>query len=361
MSSGKSLLPDITITLTAFLLLSLGILVIYSSDPGLALQQVIIGLIGFGLYWLISSIDIEYFQSYLKPAYIGIIVLLVIVFILGIESRGSIRWIPLGLFRFQPSEFAKPVLILCLASFWSHNYPSWKNIAKSLGIFLPFFLLIFRQPDLGTALTVGAIWLVMLICANLSLFKMIVMGVAAMVILPISWFFLHDYQKTRFMSFLSPTSDPLGVGYNVIQSMIAVGSGEVMGRGLGRGTQSRLQFLPEFRTDFIFASIAEEFGFLGSAVVVSLYSIMFMRLLKIATSTRNGFGGLVVVGVLAMLIFQTAINIGMNIGIFPITGITLPLISYGGSSLIVTLMSLGLVASVARTEHSDIYISRDLS
>ncbi len=354
-------LPDVTITLSAFLLLTLGILVIYSSDNQLAFLQLLFAVIGFTLFWIISQLELDFFHGYLKPAYITIIIMLLIVLALGVESRGSIRWIPLGPFRFQPSEFAKPVFILCLAKFWTDNNPSWKNIVKSFGLLAPVFLLIFKQPDLGTALTLGAIWLTMLVAANTSVIKLTLMGLSAVVMLPVSWLFLHDYQKNRIFSFLSPTNDPLGVGYNVIQSTIAVGSGELMGRGLGRGTQSRLQFLPEFRTDFIFASIAEEFGFLGSFLLLSFYGFMLGRLLRLAALTADRFSGLVILGVLAMLIFQIAVNIGMNIGILPITGITLPLISYGGSSVIATLISLGFVSSVAKLRKHEVVLSRDLA
>lgn len=339
-------LPDATITLSSFLLLCLGILVIYSSDTGLALMQSMFAVIGFVLYWIISKINLDYWQNYTKIFYISIFVLLVVVLILGLESRGSIRWIPLGPLRFQPSEFAKPILILCLAQFWASRLPTWKNIALSIGLLSPFFFLVFRQPDLGTALTLASIWLGILISANISAIKLGLMTAVTAVMLPIGWLFLHDYQKNRIFSFLSPTNDPLGVGYNVIQSTIAVGSGELLGRGLGRGTQSRLQFLPEFRTDFIFASIAEEFGFLGSTVVLLLYGFILMRLLRIVSAIRhNRFASLVILGVMSMLTFQITVNIGMNIGILPITGITLPLISYGGSSVIATLMCLGLVSS----------------
>lgn len=353
-------LPDLTVTLSAFLLLSLGIVVIYSSDPQLAWQQFGFAVIGFLLYGLISSINFEYFQHYWKPAYIITLVLLGIVLLLGIESRGSIRWIPVGPFRFQPSEFAKPVLILVLAYFWSVNPPNWKNIAKSALYTAPIFFLIFRQPDLGTALTLAVIWISMLVAANVSFVKLGIMAGTFLTILPIGWLFLHDYQKNRIFSFLSPTNDPLGVGYNVIQSTIAVGSGQIMGRGLGRGTQSRLQFLPEFRTDFIFASIAEELGFLGSALLLALYGFMMGRSLRIAGQSSSRFGGLLVVGVLGMLFFQIVVNIGMNIGVLPITGITLPLVSYGGSSVIATLICLGMVASVARFAHGGMVVSRDL-
>ena len=190
----------------------------------------------------------------------------------------------------------------------------------------------------------------MLFAARISFKKIAVLILIALIVIPASWFFLHDYQKERISGFLAPESDPLGKGYNLIQSMIAVGSGELTGRGLGRGTQSRLQFLPEFRTDFIFASIAEEMGFVGSVLILSLYLYLLLYSLRAAQKVDNAFGFLVILGVVSMLLFQGVVNIGMNIGLMPITGITLPLISYGGSSLIATLVSLGMLASSARNK-----------
>lgn len=348
MNKQESLIPDYFISIPTILLISLGVLVIYSSDPKLALQQLIIAIIGLFLYWVVSFLDLRFYKEYIKYLYGFILFLLVIVFILGFETRGSLRWIPLGLFNFQPSEFIKPVIILLLAKFWSENNSTWMNIGKSMLLIFPAAALIFKQPDLGTTLTIMMIWFFMLIASNVSVFKLLLMFASSLVITPLGWLFLKDYQKYRITSFLSPEKDPLGVGYNAIQSTIAVGSGELFGRGLGRGTQSRLQFLPEFRTDFIFASIAEEFGFVGSAILLLLYSIIIGRSIKIMQNTSSRFNYLVVMGVLGMFFFQIIVNIGMNIGLLPITGITLPLVSYGGSSLLTTLICLGFIASVAK-------------
>lgn len=349
MNKRVSLIPDLFVTIPTVLLISLGILVIFSSEPKLALQQGVIAVIGLIFYWFFSLLELKFYQEYFKYLYIGLLALLVVVFILGIETRGSIRWIPIGLFQLQPSEFMKPVLILILAKFWSTSYPGWQNIGKSILIVLPAVLLIFKQPDLGTTLTIVMIWFSMLIGSNISVIKLFLMLLVSSILTPVGWFFLKDYQKFRILSFISPEKDPLGVGYNAIQSTIAVGSGGLLGRGLGRGTQSRLQFLPEFRTDFIFASIAEELGFLGSIIVLFLYVVIIGRSLRIIHSLDNRFNSLVVMGVLGMFFFQIIVNIGMNVGILPITGITLPLLSYGGSSLLVTLICLGFISSAART------------
>lgn len=330
------------------LLLSLGIAVINSSSPNLALLQAVYGLVGFIIYLGLRNFDYKVLKSFIPPLYLIIILLLVVTFILGFETRGSIRWIAIGPFNFQPSEFAKPIIILFLADFWSKNSPTWKNIGKSLLIVLPVALLVFRQPDLGTTLTIIFAWFGLLLASQISLFKLSAVIISALVMIPLGWFYMQEYQKQRIISFLSPQQDPQGIGFHVIQSTIAVGSGQLFGRGLGRGTQSRLQFLPEFRTDFIFAFIAEELGFLGSAMVVVLYSILFFLGFRLLGRVGDRFGELMVVGVFCMLFFQITVNIGMNLGLLPITGITLPLLSYGGSSVVSTLIMLGIVSSVSK-------------
>lgn len=341
-------LINLPIVISSLLLVSIGILVIYSSSKELGFQQLIFTLAGLVIFFLVSKLDLSSIKSLIKPLYIFTVVLLITVLILGIETRGSLRWIPLGIFNIQPSEFAKPFLILLLAKFWSEKSSSWLNIGKSLFWVTPVILLVFKQPDLGSALTIFAIWLGMLIAASIPVKKLLVLVLIIVSIIPISWLFLHGYQKERILSFLSPESDPLGKGYNLIQSKVAVGSGEFLGRGLGRGTQSRLQFLPEFRTDFIFASIAEEMGFVGSVLILSLYLFLLAYLFRLAYKATSQFSLLVIIGVVTMLIFQVFVNIGMNVGLLPITGITLPLISYGGSSLFATFLSLGMVASVVK-------------
>ncbi len=341
-------ISNLPILLSSCLLISIGVLVIYSSSPELAFQQLLYAVFGVILFLFVTQLDLHSMVNFIKPLYIITILLLITVYILGIETRGSLRWIPLGFFNVQPSEFAKAVLILQLGLFWNKHIPNWTNIFKSFLWTSPFTLLIFKQPDLGSALTLLAIWIGMLFASKISFKKVLILVLIAAVVIPSSWAFLHDYQRQRITGFLQPGSDPLGRGYNLIQSMIAVGSGQLLGMGLGRGTQSRLQFLPEFRTDFIFASIAEEMGFVGSLIILSIYLFLLMMCLRLASQADDRFYYLIIIGVFSMMIFQIFVNIGMNIGLLPITGITLPLISYGGSSMIATLICLGLVASVAK-------------
>jgi len=339
---------NVPIILSSLLLISIGILVIYSSSKELAVQQIIFTIIGMVFFFFISQFELQSIKNLINPLYVFILITLVATLILGFETRGTVRWIPLGIFNIQPSEFAKPVLILFLAKFWSAKSPIWTNIFKSMFWSALYVLLIFKQPDLGSSLTLVAIWLGMLFAVHISVKKMIILALIFIFVIPMSWLFLHGYQRERILGFLAPESDPLGSGYNLIQSTIAVGSGQFLGRGLGRGTQSRLQFLPEFRTDFIFASIAEEMGFVGSMLILSLYLFLLVYCLRMVQRMDNSFSLLVVLGVVSMFLFQVFVNIGMNVGLLPITGITLPLISYGGSSLIATLLSLGMVASSAR-------------
>src|SRR3989344_3726375 len=246
------------ITVSIFLLLSIGVLVISSSSIGLGLQQALFAIFGIFLYLIISQLDYRTLVNLIKPTYFLTILLLIFVFVLGIETRGSIRWIPLGFLNIQPSEFAKPIMILFLAYFWSQRKVTWTEISKSLLWMLPVLGLVFKQPDLGTTLTLGVIWVGCLIGAGINFKKAVLLLLIFAITIPLSLSHLQDYQKQRITSFLSPEQDPLGQGYNIIQSTIAVGSGQIVGKGLGQGTQSRLQFLPEFRTDFIFAAMAEE-------------------------------------------------------------------------------------------------------
>lgn len=338
------------ITISILLLSSIGILVIFSSSVELALQQMLFLLLGFIIYFFISQLDYRFLGNLINPLYAITVFLLILILILGFETRGAIRWIPLGFINIQPSELAKPILLLYLAFFWSNRLSTWGNIFKSAFFILPVIFLVFRQPDLGTTLTLFAIWAGLLFLAKISVKKLFLLLLIGFLTIPIFWFTLRDFQKERITNFLSPGKDPLGLGYNLIQSTIAVGSGSMFGRGLGHGTQSRLQFLPEYRTDFIFAAISEEMGFLGSLLIIALYIYLISYCLKVAAKSKFYLGYLIASGVAVMIAFQASVNIGMNIGILPITGITLPLISYGGSSIISTLISLGLVSSVSHYE-----------
>ncbi|HEY5601174.1 MAG TPA: rod shape-determining protein RodA [Patescibacteria group bacterium] len=338
---------NVTIFLT-YGLLAFGILVIYSGAVNLAVGQLIFAIIGSLIFLLTVQTDFRFFYKANFLMYVFVILLLILTIFVGTPIRGAVRWIDLGIFALQPSELAKPFVILTLASFFStFQINNLKNILLSLAIVIVPVLFIFQQPDLGNSLVLLAIWASMFFASGVRLSYLAGMGALAIGTMPVIYSLLEDYQKQRLLTFLS-VNDPLGAGYNVLQSTIAVGSGQLFGRGLGLGTQSHLLFLPEFSTDFIFASLAEELGFVGALILICLFLIFIWRGFSLAGEVSDQFGALVIVGVFAFILFQFVINIGMNIGIIPVTGITLPLISYGGSSLISTLFSLGLVVSITK-------------
>lgn len=338
---------------SVLILLILGLAMIKSVSPQFFPNQLVYSLFGLLIFFLFSQIDYRLFPGLKKIFYFTSILGLFLTFVFGVVTRGSIRWIQVGGFTFQPSELVKPFLILSFASFLTTRpIADPKSLISNLFLLILPALMIFGQPDLGSSLVVVLFWLAMAFAAGFPGRLIGVVGILSAIILPLGWFTLQSYQKARVFTFLNPFSDPLGAGYNIIQAMIAVGSGQIFGRGLGRGTQSHLRFLPERHTDFIFASLAEELGFLGALFLIFTYAFLLWQILKIAVKTKEKFGFLVCLGVFAMIFIQVFINIGMNLGLIPITGITLPLISYGGSSLVATLVSLGIVENIARFNYN---------
>lgn len=344
---------DYFLFLAMILLLVFGLTVILSTNPEAFKRQVIFALTGLGLYVGAALLDYRLLKTVSIGLYGGVLGLLVLVLVSGVITRGAVRWLEFGVgqFRqFQPSEFSKIALILLLASLLRNRIGpdlSFKTILTSFALTVIPVVLVYFQPDLGTSIILLTVWLGVIVAAGLKpayLFLMVAGGLGLLVPL---WSLLKDYQRQRIISFLNPALDPLGGGYNVLQSMIAVGSGQIWGRGFGRGTQSHLQFLPEHYTDFIFASLSEEWGFVGSLLLLLFFAVLLVRILMAARDAGDDFGSLIAVGVFSFLLSQVFINVGMNLGIMPITGIPLPLVSYGGSSLWVTMMALGLVQSVA--------------
>jgi rod shape determining protein RodA len=337
------------ILLATMVPITFGLTMIYSVAPGLLSQQVLFVALGFSTLFLLSQTDYRVFSG-LEGLLYGIIVfLLIFVLVLGTRVRGSVRWFELGNFRLQPSELVKPLLILVFAGvFTKANLALIRNFFLIVVlVFLPL-LLIAKQPDFGSSFIILMTLMGMYLVSGLSLSPLIVSSTIVIFFFPVIWHFLRDYQKARLIAFFDPYADPLGAGYNVIQAGIAVGSGRVFGKGLGYGTQSHLKFLPEQHTDFIFATLAEELGLVGSLILIVAYFVLIWQILRIAKNASDLLGSLICVGVATQLFVQVFINIGMNIGLSPITGITLPLLSYGGSSLVSTMASLGLVQSVAR-------------
>jgi len=330
--------------------LLIGLLALGGMSPALLVSQLVFLGIGLLAFWFFSHFDYLNHQYLLKHYAVGGLVLLLLPFLFGIATRGAVRWIPLGSFTLQPSEIIKPFLILILAWFLSRSAPKLLELKTGLiylGLLAVPALLIFKQPDLGSALVVAAIWLVMLLMSKAPKTYLVILLLLAAVVSPLTWRFLADYQKQRLTSFIDPYADPKVSGYQLIQSVVAVGSGGFLGRGLGHGFQSQLNFLPERQTDFVFATIAEELGTLGAGSLLVLYALLLLRLLKIAKNTSDNFSFLIVIGVFALMTIQGMVNIGMNLGLMPITGVTLPLVSAGGSSLLTTLICLGLVYNIS--------------
>lgn len=343
---------DGLIFIPTILLVSLGLITLLSIDAELFYQQILFVVVGIILFFLFSKIDFQLYRYLDKIFYVSIIILLLLSH-LSPTVRGATRWIQFGNIRIQPSEIIKPFFLLSMASFLVKYPPiKFKHVILHLSLFIVIFLIILRQPDLGNAVIFSAIWLVLIVMSGIPLRYITVSSAIFIILLPIFYRFLHSYQKLRLLIFINPLTDPRGAGYNAIQSLISVGSGKLFGRGFGRGTQSLLKFLPERHTDFIFASFTEEFGFLGSAFLLGIFFILLMRMLQhITHRAPNQYCLLFLVGFFMQLFTHVIINVGMNMGLVPITGITLPLVSYGGSSIIGTFIALGIYMSAIQDSH----------
>jgi rod shape determining protein RodA len=326
----------------------LSILTLSSIAPALAPKQLIFFLIGFGLFAFFSKISFKRIQELSIFGYIGTIILLILTLFIGNVTKGSTRWIDVaGIFAVQPSQLAIMTTSIYLVTFFQ-NKPLTKleNLVKFLVITAIPGILILIEPDLGTTIVYLLSILVILFMSKTKKIHMMPLIAGGIVTVIIAWIFLlQPYQKSRITSFIYP-SDTQGAGYNARQSLIAVGSGQITGRGLGQGIQSHLRFLPERQTDFVFASFAEEFGFIGSIVVVILYANLIWQTLKTAQNAKTFAEQLFCYVTAFMTTIQTGINIGMNIGLLPITGITLPFLSYGGSSILTLLIMFGIVQSI---------------
>ncbi len=340
----------------ALLLIALGLEAIYSVDlsrgeSSLYFRKQLLALgIGLGVFVAASLTHYSFFRSIAKLGYLGGALLLTAVLFLGQTIRGTRGWFVIGGFSFQPVEFAKVALILMLAYIIVHSGRRFERPLFFVGTGIVTLILIgltMLQPDLGSGVLLGLIWLGLMYVVGARRQFFVYLGVAMAIFSIIAWgFLLKDYQKDRLRNFVNPERDPLGTGYNVTQAIIAVGSGQWFGRGLGFGSQSQLRFLPEAQTDFVFSVIAEELGFAGAVVMLVLYSVLLYRLYLIIYRTKDDFVLATVSGVMVLFFSQLIINVGAEVGLLPVTGVTLPLVSYGGSSLIINLLLLGIVESM---------------
>lgn len=358
----------LVILVIAILISTLGILSIYSSNyqkedkffQTIYQRQIIWIILGLTLFILMSNFNYRLLWDWTYFLYIFILLLLFLVFILGIVRLGAQRWLGLVWFSFQPSEVAKLVIVIFLARYFSRK--SVDNISlltqrlKILhALILPFLFvaipigLIIEQPDLGSGAMVLCIFIVMLYLAGVRLRYIFIFLLVVILCLPLLWHMLREYQRDRLLVFLNPNIDPLGAGYTVIQSKIAIGSGGLFGKGWLLGTQSQLHFLPESHTDFIFATFAEEWGLIGSTVLLFLYCLLIRRGIQVALGTSDNFGKLLAFGISLLLGIQVFINIAMNLGLAPVVGLPLPLMSYGGSSIVITFIALGILVNIDKT------------
>ncbi len=347
---------DIVTFIVYTLLASVGLIALYGmfSDnkdnlSAFFMRQLLFVVIGIVIVIIVGNINYNIFSSYATPLYIVMIILLILVLALGNTIRGTVGWITLFGFNLQVVEIVKVLMIIFLASFISTKRAL---LGEMMTIIVSFVLvgvivgLVLMQPDTGSALVVLAIWLGMIMISGIRKRYVLSFVAIGLVVMFSAWLVLAPYQKARITNFLHPENDPKNTGYNVIQSIVAVGNGGFWGQGIGTGTQSKLNFLPEKHTDFIFASFTESMGFLGAFSIFFLFFVLFSRMRRIALLAKNEFGYFLVVGLSVLYFVHMLVNIGMNIGVMPVTGIPLPFISYGGSAMVAMSFGIGLLLSI---------------
>jgi len=343
----------------AILIFAMGILNLYSAgslriEEGVTTifyykKQLIWGVVGLLALLFFMAFDYRHLKNIVWPLYWTTVSLLITVLILGTNICGATRWINLGLFYFQPTELAKLSILIVTAYFLSNLSQNlrWKELGKLIFLVaIPVFFIMI-QPDLGSGMNI------LLLVGGMVLYKGLdsrvfwTVFISSLFILPQSWFFLKDYQKKRILTFLNPESDPLGAGYNLLQSKIAIGSGGLWGKGFLGSTQSQLRFLPEKHTDFVFAVFGEEWGFIGSLLLISLFCLLLNQFINVIKGSKDDFGKFLVTGIFFYFFWQVVINISMVLGLIPIVGLPLPLLSYGGSSTVMSFCLLGIALNVS--------------
>lgn len=326
-----------------FFLIIFGVLVLSSIAPFLFPLYFVYIVLGTLAFVFFARLDFDILLVFNKYFYIFSIIFLILPLIIGQVTRGTVRWIQIGPLTIQPAEIVRPFILLFFARFLYEKELNLKRIVKSLILLFFPLLLILVQPSLGVTILTAIGFLGVLVASSIDKKRMLVFFLMTLTILPLGWFVLAPYQKERIATFLSPEKDPYGSGYNSIQSVIAVGSGKLTGRGLGEGVQTQLSFLPERHTDFIFASISEELGFLGASLILLGVFFVLFRITKIAEDSKGPEARAFTSGIFLTFLVQSLIHVGMNMGIMPVTGLPLPLVSAGGSSFLATMMALGMV------------------
>jgi rod shape determining protein RodA len=315
------------------------------------MKQIYWFLVGFAVLLMMTAFDYHVLERLAYPAYFFSVALLVLVFVVGDVRSGSQRWLSLGGFSFQPSEFVKIVLVITLARFFSEH--GQVNEYRLRDLWRPFMLiavpcfLIVKEPDLGTALTIAVVCFSIILFVKVKWQSLLILLLTAIAAVPFIWSNLEAYQQKRILTFLSPEMDPLGAGYHINQSKIAIGSGMFWGKGFLKGTQTRLHFLPEQHTDFAFSVLAEEWGFAGSVFLLLLYLFLMLWGVNIAKTSKDKFGALIALGIVAIIFWQLVINVSMATGLLPVVGIPLVMFSYGGSSVVTTMAAMGLLMNIS--------------
>ena len=343
---------DIWLLLLLFALTIIGLFILYSAagnDIGTVYRQAVRFGLGFLVLLVASQISPTHLKMFSPLIYLLGIIALVCVLLFGVEGKGAQRWLNLGFFRIQPAEFIKLAVPMMVAWFLASRTlpPKLLDVIAALAIVLVPMFLIIQQPDLGTSLLVTASGLIVVFLAGLRWRHIFAATLIMLVSAPIFWSTMHDYQRQRVMTFLNPESDPLGSGYHIIQSKIAIGSGGLYGKGWLNGTQSRLDFLPERHTDFIFSVFSEEFGWFGAFLLLVLYLLIVLRGLMIAVNARDDYSRLLAGSISLTFFLYLFVNVGMVTGLLPVVGVPLPLVSYGGTSFITLMLGFGMLMAIA--------------
>lgn len=341
--------------LNALLITLISLFSVYSATHTKTLsffkKEIVWICLGVVTYFIFSFINYKNYAKYSKLVYLFNVIFLLSVYIFGVTRLGARRWIPLGPLNVQPSEFAKLFIVLTLseslANRFRDNFRGLKSVILASFHIIPIFLLIAKQPDLGTSLVIIFLFAVLIFINGIDWKTIIGLMITGIGSIPLAYkFLLKPYQRQRILTFINPEADVLGSGWNVIQSMIAVGSGKMYGKGFMQGTQSKLRFLPESHTDFIGAVFLEETGFVGGVVLLGLYLVLILQICNMGMTSADKYGKLVCYGIASILLFHVLVNIGMIMGIMPVTGLPLLLMSYGGTSFLFTFMMLGIVQSI---------------
>lgn len=343
---------DLQLVIPVLVLVGVSLTTLFSVNIGYFRNQLFFFFLSIGIFLFFTNVDFSFLEELSKPIYIVSFLGLLILLFLGYEARGAARWLDLFGFKLQFSEVFKPFLAVALGTFLAKRDKSIQTIGLLTLLLLPLLFLIYKQPDLGSALMYLFTVLLTLLIIGYPWMWFVSLLASLAVIAPVVFRFLHEYQRARILTFLHLTNDPLGSSYNSIQAIIAIGSGMLVGKGLGQGTQSGLKFLPELHTDFIFATLSEALGFVGAALVLVASGFLLYRLYQIVRKTGERSERIFVVIVFSLLCLQFFINIGMNVGLLPIVGVPLPFVSYGGSSFLSNAIFLGIVSNISSSRKS---------